>query len=296
MTHRSFQSDAESLRKHDFLVAIDSDGCAFDSMEIKHKECFIPQFINHFHLQAVAKAARECGEFANLYSNTRGMNRFPAYVKALDWMQHHPQVISRKFQIPQFQGLRDWLQRETKLSSKSVTAEFEKTQDPDLKIAAKWSRAVDEMIAEFIHGVPPFPVVRESLAAMVKDADVIVCSATPVAALEKEWAEHDIKPFVSKIYGQEAGLKTEILAEKVALGYEPTRMLMLGDSPGDMKAGLFHGILCYPILPGQEEQSWERFYHEAYPKFIAGTFEGEYQAALLAEFNRILPDKPDWFE
>jgi hypothetical protein len=28
--------------QHEFLVGIDSDGCVFDSMELKHKECFIP--------------------------------------------------------------------------------------------------------------------------------------------------------------------------------------------------------------------------------------------------------------
>src|SRR5205085_10471008 len=45
--------------KHDFLVGIDSDGCVFDSMEIKYKECFIPNFINHYGLQGVSKFARE---------------------------------------------------------------------------------------------------------------------------------------------------------------------------------------------------------------------------------------------
>ncbi len=29
--------------RHEFLVCIDSDGCAFDTMEIKHKECFCRQ-------------------------------------------------------------------------------------------------------------------------------------------------------------------------------------------------------------------------------------------------------------
>ena len=44
----------------EFFVGIDSDGCIFDSMEIKHKECFTPMFIKHFQLQAVSKCAREC--------------------------------------------------------------------------------------------------------------------------------------------------------------------------------------------------------------------------------------------
>ena len=32
--------------KHSFLVCIDSDGCAFDVMEVKHKECFCPATVN----------------------------------------------------------------------------------------------------------------------------------------------------------------------------------------------------------------------------------------------------------
>ena len=39
-----------------FLVGIDSDGCAFDTMELKHKECFIPNIINYMELQGVSFA------------------------------------------------------------------------------------------------------------------------------------------------------------------------------------------------------------------------------------------------
>ena len=42
------------IPKHDFLVGIDSDGCAFDTMEVKHKECFIPNIINSYGLQGSA--------------------------------------------------------------------------------------------------------------------------------------------------------------------------------------------------------------------------------------------------
>ena len=63
--------------KHDYLVGIDSDGCAFDTMELKHKECFIPNTINYWGLQGVSKYAREAAEFVNLYSKSRGINRFP---------------------------------------------------------------------------------------------------------------------------------------------------------------------------------------------------------------------------
>ena len=46
----------------EFFVGIDSDGCAFDTMEIKHKECFIPNIINSWDLQSVSRFARQAAE------------------------------------------------------------------------------------------------------------------------------------------------------------------------------------------------------------------------------------------
>jgi len=57
----SISHDLKGLqREHPFFIGFDSDGCIFDSMEIKHKECFCPAYIKHFDLQVVAKYAREC--------------------------------------------------------------------------------------------------------------------------------------------------------------------------------------------------------------------------------------------
>src|SRR5688572_22834179 len=84
---------------HEFFIGIDSDGCVFDSMEIKHKECFAPMFIKHFHLQAASKYARETWEFVNLYSKTRGANRFPALSRALNLLRERPQVRARNVQV-----------------------------------------------------------------------------------------------------------------------------------------------------------------------------------------------------
>ena len=48
---------AQALRDfvpgNEFFIGIDSDGCVFDSMEIKQKECFAPMFVKHHGLQAV---------------------------------------------------------------------------------------------------------------------------------------------------------------------------------------------------------------------------------------------------
>src|SRR5688500_16021303 len=92
-----------------FFVGIDSDGCIFDTMEIKHKECFCPAFVNHYKLQAVSKYAREAWEFVNLYSKTRGVNRFPAVMRCLELLAERKEVQARNVDVMQMQGLRDWI-------------------------------------------------------------------------------------------------------------------------------------------------------------------------------------------
>src|SRR5689334_9200338 len=165
--------------KHDFFVGIDSDGCAFDTMEIKHKECFIPAFIRHMGLQPISKYAREACEFSNLYSKWRGANRFPAYLLALDLLGERPEVLARRARLPALKGLRDWVKRETTLGNPTLKAEVEKTRDPDLELTLRWSMAVNEAIDAMVHDIPPFPFLRESLEQLAAAADMVVCSATP---------------------------------------------------------------------------------------------------------------------
>src|SRR4030066_386047 len=95
----------EFKARHDYLVGIDSDGCAFDTMELKHKECFIPNIINHWGLQGVSKYAREAAEFVNLYSKSRGANRFPALAEQLDWLRRRPEGKARGVNVVRPKGL-----------------------------------------------------------------------------------------------------------------------------------------------------------------------------------------------
>ena len=183
-------------RQHDFLIAIDSDGCAFDTMELKHKECFIPNTIRHYHLQAVSKYAREAAEFVNLYSKSRGVNRFPALIETLEWLQRRPEVAARGVTITIPEDLRQWIARESKLGNPALQRAVEETGSEELQQALAWSEAVNRTVGEMVHGVPPFPGVRESLEHLQGRADMIVCSATPNEALRSEWNEHGIDTFV----------------------------------------------------------------------------------------------------
>lgn len=281
-------------KRHDFFVGIDSDGCAFDTMEVKHKECFIPNIINSYDLAAVSKYVREAAEFVNLYSHWRGINRFPALVMAFDLVMNRPEVVARRFRLPALEGVRAWIKRETKLSNPTLKAEVEKTGDADLALALEWSEAVNRTVGEMVHDVPPFPYVRESLECLQAQADVMVVSATPGEALEREWEENGIKPYVGLIAGQELGSKKEHLALAAVGKYEPNKILMIGDAPGDMKAAFDNGVLFYPIDPGHEDESWQRFFEEALPRFLNGEYAGAYMNSQVARFEALLPSTPPW--
>jgi len=284
----------EMKPEHKFFVGIDSDGCAFDTMEPKHKECFCPTLIWKFGLAAVSKYAREAWDFVNLYSKTRGCNRFLAVQHVMNFLRERDEVKRRKVEIPEMAELKAWTERETKLGNPALEEEVKRTGNAELTRLLDWSKTVNETVAKIVKGVPPFPWVRESLEKLSKHADIIVVSATPNEALEREWKEHGIDRFVKVIAGQERGKKSEHIALAASGKYDPDKILMVGDAPGDMKAARANDALFFPVNPSREEDSWKVFLDEAADRFLAGKYAGGYEAKLIAEFDTYLPEQPPW--
>ncbi len=278
---------------HEFFVGIDSDGCVFDTMEIKHKECFTPQFIKHFRLQAVSRYAREVWEFVNLYSKTRGINRFPALSNALNLLAARPVVQARGVRPMSTEALDAWIAREPRLTNSTLEQAI-RDGAAELAPVLEWSRAVNAAIEDMVFGVPPFPLVRECLQRLTEVADAMVVSQTPTPALEREWEEHGIKVYVRLIAGQELGSKSDHLRLAAGGKYAPKHVLMIGDAPGDFKAARANHALFFPIVPGREEASWQRFFDEGIDRFLNLQFAGEYEEALLREFHASLPEHPSW--
>jgi phosphoglycolate phosphatase-like HAD superfamily hydrolase len=264
-------------------------------MEVKHKECFIPEIIKVWSLQPVSKFAREAAEFVNLYSKWRGINRWPALTMVFDLLNERPEVLARGVEIPSAPRLREFITDDDYAKSNDGLAAYMGVHpDPELDRAMEWTTGVNDAVADMVHGVPPFPGVLQSLAALAARADLIVVSATPVEALTREWHEHDIARYVRVIAGQEMGKKALHLELAATGKYPPDRILMIGDAPGDMKAARANGALFYPINPGHEEASWQRFHDEAMQRFFDGTYRGDYESALIAEFEELLPESPPW--
>ena len=279
--------------KKKFLVCIDSDGCAFDTMEVKHKECFCTAFIEVFGLQGIAKYAREAWDFTNLYSKTRGFYRMKTLVMSFELLAKRQEVIDRNFKLPDITPIKNWCETYDVMSDATLKEYAATHDDPIIQTTLAWSAEVNRRIKRVVHDVPPFPYVRESLAKLADNADIVVVSATPTDALIKEWTEHDIKKYTSFVCGQEYGGKKDII-KKLSEHYESGAVLMIGDALGDAKAAQGAGAAFYPICPNAEDKSWKEFYQTVSDLFVSGAYTDEVQSQYAERLEDCLAEFPNW--
>lgn len=266
----------------DFLVCIDSDGCAMDTMEIKHRKCFAPEMIKTWNLEENEEYILNLWYDLNLYTQTRGINRFKGLAETF-------KIIREKgIEIEDLDSLLNWVDTTNELSNRSLKSEIEKTNSKALKMALEWSLNVNEAIENLPKGDEPFENVKESLETLSKKVDISVVSSANGEALNDEWNRNDLVKYLRALLGQEAGTKQHCIAELKKKGYDIDKILMVGDAPGDLQAAKNNEVKFYPILVNKEGFSWERLVGEAVPKLINGEFDEIYQNQLIDEFNSSL--------
>ncbi len=269
-------------KKQDFLVCVDSDGCAMDTMEIKHRECFAPEMIKTWNLQENEEYILNLWYDLNLYTQTRGINRFKGLAETF-------KIISEKgIEIEDLDSLLNWVDTTNELSNRSLKNEIEKTNSKALKMTLEWSLNVNEAIENLPKGDEPFENVKEGLETLSKIVDISVVSSANGEALNDEWSRNELVPYLRALLGQEAGTKQHCIAELKKKGYDTDKILMVGDAPGDLQAAKNNDVRFYPILVNKEGFSWERLVNEAVPKLINGEFDEVYQNQLIEEFNNSL--------
>lgn len=191
--------------------------------------------------------------------------------------------------------LAEWVSGASSLSNASLEAEVARAGHAILSRTLDWSRAANEQITRIVYGIPPFPMVRESLAELASFADLFVCSTTPTEAITREWKEHGIDGYVQTIQGQEYGPKgAQIAAVMEQGGYEASRLLMLGDAPGDLHAVRVNGGAFFPIRPGAEDESWEDFLRHGIGLFARARYGGDEESGRVRMFEALLSAPAPW--
>lgn len=281
-------------KRHETLVGIDSDGCVFDTMEVKQREHFLPLILRFWELERIAALVATAQAFVNLHSRWRGRNRFTNLLLLFELLADWPEVRAAGVPLPDLAALRVFCASGLPLGNPALRDWLATHPDGELRRVLAWSLAINADIDARMRPVAPFDWALRSLDRIAAASDALVVSQTPEAALLKEWRLHGLENRVTFIAGQERGDKCAHLRLAAAGRYAPGRMLMIGDAPGDQQAAQEAGALFYPILPGAEEASWERFHGEAYARFLAGTYDRDYATALAVAFEAALPATPPW--
>lgn len=251
--------------KKEYLVCVDSDGCAMDTMLIKHKRCFGPCLVREWQLQEWEAEILRRWDQINLYSITRGVNRFRGLLIMLREIHEKYRAIDG---LSEYEA---WVEHSDELSEASLK---KANSSVCAEKALRWSESVNAAIRQ-LPPLQPFGLVEGALRYMHHHADIVIVSGANREAVISEWERHELMGYVDEVMTQDAGSKSTCIAKMLDSGYSPSRTLMCGDAPGDERAARENGVYFYPILVGREEESWRDLMDIGLPKFLSGDY-GEY--------------------
>ena len=273
---------SEFKKNKNLLICVDSDGCAMDTMDIKHFKCFGPCMVDEWELSPWGEAILARWNEINLYTITRGINRFKGLAMALNEINEIYKPIDG---IPE---LVEWADKAPELSNGALEAVIAGGAHSIFTKALSWSRAVNESITKLPEESKlPFPLVKEALEFAHGQADVAIVSSANLGAVLEEWQTHGLLDHVDVIMSQNDGSKAFCICELLKLGYEKHNTLMCGDAPGDLAAAENNGVYFYPILVGKEGESWQEFIDIALPKLTKGEY-APYGKEKKAQFYKNL--------
>ncbi|MGN1191783.1 MAG: HAD family hydrolase [Dorea sp.] len=266
-------------KKKDYLICVDSDGCAMDTMDIKHIRCFGPCMVEEWNLHDWETPILDRWNDINLYTMTRGINRFKGLAKMLR------EIHENYREIEEIDTLEQWVETSKELSNAALSKAIEETGSMILKKALSWSNSVNDSITKLPEEEKkPFEGVKEGLEYAHQYADIAIVSSANLQAVLDEWELYGLMNHVDIVLSQNVGSKAFCIQELLKKGYEKDHVFMTGDAPGDYDAAKTNGVFYYPILVRHEKESWEEFRATAVSKLLEGSFQGEYQKKKVKEF------------
>ncbi|MCD7956872.1 MAG: HAD family hydrolase [Lachnospiraceae bacterium] len=279
---------AEFKKQHEYLVCVDSDGCAMDTMDIKHIRCFGPCMVEEWGLDEWRKDILTRWNEINLYTMTRGINRFRGLAMALR------EINGMYCRIDDLEALENWANTAPELSNDALEKAINENQaagsrHTSLEKALSWSREVNNSISRLAQDErKPFEGVDMALALAHRQADVVVVSSANLGAVLEEWDLYGLLEHTDVVLAQDSGSKAHCISELLKKGYKKDHVLMCGDAPGDLQAAQTNGVLYFPILVKHEAESWTEFISEGFIRLIDGTYGGKYQNAWIHAFRENL--------
>ena len=102
-----------------------------------------------------------------------------------------------------------------------------------------------------------FQYIRSFMQPITQVAQVTNMLQSSAAAAERvfEFLEEPGEENTAKIGMDAVGLRGNVQFDHVRFGYDPEKVIMIGDAPGDCDAAEKNGVYYYPILVNHEKES-----------------------------------------
>lgn len=272
------------VKKKDYLICVDSDGCAMDTMDIKHHLCFGPCMVREWALEKWQDEILARWNDINLYTMTRGINRFKGLAMALE------EIHEKYCRIEGVDALAGWVETSPELSNGALKLAIEQAPGEEVfQKALRWSEAVNEAIRQLPDEEKlPFKMAKEALSFAHEKADVAIVSSANLDAVKEEWSRCGLLEHTDVVLSQNVGSKAYCISELLKKGYQRDHVLMCGDAPGDWQAAQKNGVFYYPILVRSEQESWEELMNCGLDRLLQHSYAGAYQKEKINAFLRNL--------
>ncbi len=247
------------------IIIVESEGAVFDVHRRWHEAAYLPAFIGCFGGMAEPALCGEVWRYVALETCLRGEPPMVILLAALRVLNCLSPSVQRTVVV---KALEKYAASETSTDDLFRLEE----KNPAEMMAIDWFSMAEGLIQDSGR-VPYFFTAEEFLrnaAYIAPNSRILVYSSLLEQTAMRLWQVAGLDQCFFRIAGRERGSPSNYLRAALAAGFERSSIVTVGSSAMMFKAAQLAGIRFFPIVPGQEEESWKIFAEEWFPAYLRG--------------------------
>lgn len=280
--------ESKPLHLHDkrTILIVESEGSIFDALKFWHERAYLPAFTACFGIGADPALCGEIWKNVALASPLRGEDPLSILHAAL-------KVLNTLIPSAHRAAVLHMLEK-TKTESGASRSLLELGDKNPAEMAVIDWLSMSESLIEEAGRVPHFSTAEEflrSLPYISGKANVLACSSLAETGAASMWESAGMGRLYTRLAGKERGDRQEFLRALLAGGQDRTAFVVVGSTASMFNAAQYAGLRFYPIVPGEEEESWRHFAEDWFPLYLRGeawkipTHGERFYDLVCGEFN-----------
>jgi len=247
------------------LVVVESEGCVFDTLRLRHEQAYLPAFVACFAWGVDRSYCSNLWRRLALDSKFRGQPPARILLAALQILNRHSPSIRRSAVL---RVLDHYLALP---APDPFTLAGAPAGSPE-RLLLDWMTMSDgiieaEMAEHCFSGAAEFLL---SFKDSAPKAELLVYGSYSESSTLRRWESAGLGSCFLRLAGAERGEFSGYLRAALKNGYDGCPILVIGTTGMAWQAAQAVGARFYPILPDAEEESWKFLAEEYFPAFLCG--------------------------